>query len=166
MELLLAFIFSIFLSLLEAQIVLNTNNAIHRVDEDFLSVTIDIGAVQTNFTGINLISDNVVILARALSPILVRVGGTSGDFVIFDDLDNNDIRSVGRGEFLLSPSIFDTLMWFVNACGWRLIFGLNQLLRYPNNEWDWTNAESLIDHCMKKGYNVAWELGNGTVYLY
>ncbi len=158
-----AFIFcSIFLSLSEAQIVLDTDNAIRRVDEDFLSVTIDIGAVRMNFTDINLISDNVVILARALSPILVRVGGKAGDFVIFDDLDN--IHSVGRDEFFMTPSIFDTLMWFVNACGWRLIFGLNQLLRYPNNEWDWTNAESLIDHCMKKGYEVAWEIGNGTVY--
>ena len=139
------------------------------VDKDFLSVTIDAGSINRNWSDINFTSTKVINMAKALNPAMLRVGGTSEDFLIFDpneienriyerDIDDN----VEDSNFKMSPSQWDAVNTFVQNVGWKLIFGLNQLLRNTDGSWDSSNAEQLIDYTMKKGYQVAWELGNGT----
>ena len=107
-------------------------------------------------------------MAKVLNPAMLRVGGRREDTLIFDpnegdnriykrDIDDN----VGDSNFKMSPSQWDAVNTFVQNVGWKLIFGLNQLLRNTDGSWDSSNAEQLIDYTMKKGYQVAWELGNG-----
>ena len=71
------------------------------------------------------------------------------------------LRRDQRSKFTMTKKELDAINDFVNEVGWRLIFGFNQLLRQSDGHWDSSNAEHLIDYTMKKGYEVAWELGNG-----
>ncbi|XP_056587207.1 heparanase isoform X1 [Triplophysa dalaica] len=54
----------------------------------------------------------------------------------------------------------DLLYAFANCSGLDLIFGLNALLRTPENSWDSTNAELLLEYCGSRQYVMSWELGN------
>ncbi|KAI7796229.1 Hpse protein, partial [Triplophysa rosa] len=54
----------------------------------------------------------------------------------------------------------DLLYAFANCSGLDLIFGLNALLRTPENSWDSTNAELLLKYCGSRQYVMSWELGN------
>ena len=134
---------------------MNLHEHVHIVDEDFLSLTIDASVIKHRWITVN--ADRMINMAKALQPVRLRVGGTSGDFIIFDP-DGENIR---RSNLTMSTSQWDGINRFTNEVGWTLIFGLNQLLRTSNGEWDSSNAELLIDYTMKKGYQVAWELGNG-----
>lgn len=55
----------------------------------------------------------------------------------------------------------DLLYSFANCSGLELIFGLNALLRTPENAWDSQNAELLLNYCERRQYRLSWELGNG-----
>ena len=67
-------------------------------------------------------------MAKALAPAMLRAGGTSGDFIIFEETTE-----------LNQESNF-TMNTFVEVVGWDFIFGLNILLR-KNESWDGTDAE-------------------------
>ncbi|XP_046724660.1 heparanase [Silurus meridionalis] len=54
----------------------------------------------------------------------------------------------------------DLLYSFVNCSGLELIFGLNALLRTPENVWESQNAELLLNYCERRKYIMSWELGN------
>ncbi|KAL6469756.1 hypothetical protein MHYP_G00208750 [Metynnis hypsauchen] len=59
-----------------------------------------------------------------------------------------------------SESAVDLLYAFANCSGLDLIFGLNALLRTPDNVWDSQNAELLMNYCESRQYIMSWELGN------
>ncbi|XP_017569532.1 heparanase isoform X2 [Pygocentrus nattereri] len=59
-----------------------------------------------------------------------------------------------------SESAVDLLYAFANCSGLDLIFGLNALLRTPDNVWDSQNAELLMNYCDSRQYIMSWELGN------
>ncbi|XP_017348334.1 heparanase isoform X1 [Ictalurus punctatus] len=59
-----------------------------------------------------------------------------------------------------SECAVDLLYSFVNCSGLELIFGLNALLRTPENVWDSRNAELLLNYCEQRQYRMSWELGN------
>ena len=67
--------------------------------------------------------------------------------------------------FTLSASQWDALNDFSKEAGWDMVYGLNSLLRnpWPHGKWDTTNAEELFKYTISKGYDVSWELGNGTM---
>ena len=54
------------------------------VDRQFLSVTIDAGDISSNWSGINFTAPRIVNMAKALNPAVLRVGGTSGDYLLFN----------------------------------------------------------------------------------
>ncbi|XP_051794477.1 heparanase [Acanthochromis polyacanthus] len=54
----------------------------------------------------------------------------------------------------------DLLNSFSSCCGFDLIFGLNALLRTSENVWNSSNAETLIEYCRSRRYQMNWELGN------
>ena len=58
------------------------------------------------------------------------------------------------------PYEWDRLHQFAQKVNWRVIFGLNVQLR-GYLDWDMSNAITLIDYTLRKGYKTAWELGNG-----
>ncbi|KAM9701290.1 LOW QUALITY PROTEIN: heparanase-like, partial [Menidia menidia] len=54
----------------------------------------------------------------------------------------------------------DSLASFSSCSGLALIFGLNALLRTPENVWNGSNAAALLSYTQQRRYALAWELGN------
>ena len=121
----------------------------HHVDEDFLSVTIDAGSIYHNWSDIDFTSTKILNIAKALTPIMLRVGGTYQDYLLFTN-PTNMIENVYMRNFTMSASQWDAVNNFVKAVNWKFIFGLNQLLRDSNGDWDPTNAKELISYTLKK----------------
>ncbi len=151
----------------EVSLFINLTASLHEVSNQFLSVTIGDGAIQKNWFSIKLTLPRVINLAKGLSPAMLRVGGTSEDFLLFQSSEGTYRRGKEQeSNFTMSPAQWDAVNEFVKAVEWDLIFGLNLLLRHnwPNGSWDSSNAEDLFDYTLSKGYVVNWELGNGTVF--
>ncbi|XP_055956296.1 hyaluronoglucuronidase [Patella vulgata] len=92
---------------------------------------------------------------KALTPCYMRVGGTSADYMAFNETSQDHILKV---------SDWDQLNRLTREAGWDLIFGLNLRMR-KNGHWDPKNALKLFQYTIKKGYHVAgWELGNEPEY--
>ena len=66
------------------EIQLDVSAPISEVDPQFLSVTIDAGDISRNWSGITFTAQRIINMARGLVPAMLRVGGTSGDFLIFN----------------------------------------------------------------------------------
>ena len=66
------------------QILLDAWAPISEVDPQFLSVTIDAGDISRNWSGITFTAQRIINMARGLVPAMLRVGGTSGDYLIFN----------------------------------------------------------------------------------
>ncbi len=151
------------------------------VSAQFLSVTIDSCAIKYNWNMINFTSPRTQNLAKALSPAMLRIGGTDQDFLIFEpggkgsrDDPSMDVPIVGdppyyncypteHTNFTLNEAQWDEVNTFVDKVGWDIIFGLNVLLRqpWPVGSWDSSNAKQMMSYTTSKGYKVNWELGNG-----
>ena len=69
--------------LVAQNISLDLDNVLHTVDPEFLSFTIPAYQIQDNFDLINFSLPRVQNMARGLNPAMLRVGGTSGDELIF-----------------------------------------------------------------------------------
>jgi heparanase 1 len=139
--------------------VLNVSAPISEVDPQFLSVTIDAGDISRNWSGITFTAQRIINMARGLTPVMLRVGGTSGDFLIFN---SSTEETVQRTNFTMTPRQWDEVNKFVETVGWDFVFGLNALLRtpYPNGSWDSDNARMLLSYSTSRNYTVQWELGN------
>ncbi|KAG7321072.1 hypothetical protein KOW79_015487 [Hemibagrus wyckioides] len=201
----------LFKSFLVSAVVLNSLNVdmdlshvARRVDERFLSVTIDASLMAEEKFMYLLGSPKLRTLAKALTPAFLRFGGTKQDFMKFKPQSEYYIKKRYSGDslphlgpacdkFELPPLLEEELkrdwavqvllLWqedvrgkyeqitfseyavdllysFVNCSGLELIFGLNALLRTPDNVWNSQNAELLINYCERQQYRMSWELGN------
>ena len=65
-------------------VLLDVSAPISVVDPQFLSVTISVGNIRYNWTTINFTAPRILNMARALNPAMLRVGGTSGDYLSFN----------------------------------------------------------------------------------
>lgn len=165
-------------------ITVDTTARITRVPSSFLSVTIDAGAIASNFKGFSFTEPRVVNMARGLSPAVVRVGGTSEDRITYvanggplrssekrpleamdEMLDRLAARMPLAEGFTMNYSQWDAINSFARSVGWNLTFGLNAQQRTKGGQWNMTNAEMLIRYTEKRGYHVNWELGNGESHL-
>ena len=158
----------------DVQISINLDKPLRTVSEQFLSVTIDSGAIGRNWNNLDMKSKAVINMAKALAPAMLRIGGTSEDFVNFKNqaarinASNFKTESPHNGadrttNITLSASQWDAINEFTQEAGWDIIFGLNVFLRnpWPHGPWDTTNAEELMRYSIGKQYNINWELGNG-----
>ena len=141
----------------ENAIMVNLTGYVYEVSDQFLSVTIDAGFINDNWDVINFTAPRVINMAKALAPAMLRIGGTSQDFIIFEE----STELVQRSNFTMNTTQWDAVNIFVEAVGWDIIFGLNALLRASDGSWDGANAEELLTYTTSKGYKVNWELGNG-----
>ena len=141
----------------ENTIMVNLTSYVYEVGDHFLSVTIDAGNIHDNWEVINFTAPRIINMAKALAPAMLRVGGTSGDFIIFEETTKLNGK---ESNFTMNTTQWDAVNMFVEAVGWDFIFGLNVLLR-KNGAWDSTDAEELMTYTTSKGYKVNWELGNG-----
>ena len=139
----------------------NLTDHVYEVSDQFLSVTIDAGNIKSNWNTINFTATRIINMAKALAPAMLRVGGTEGDFLLFEETTDKNNQSINvYSNFTMNTSQWDAVNMFVQAAGWDFIFGLNVLLR-ANGSWNSTNAEELLTYTTSKGYKVNWELGNG-----
>ncbi|XP_031452561.1 heparanase [Phasianus colchicus] len=60
----------------------------------------------------------------------------------------------------ITRKTLDILHTFASCSGFRLVFGLNALLRRAGLQWDSSNAKQLLGYCAQRSYNISWELGN------
>ncbi|CAI5666036.1 unnamed protein product [Oreochromis niloticus] len=74
-------------------------------------------------------------------------------------LMKEDLLSTYRSFFFTELTV-DQLHAFANCSGFRLIFGLNALLRTADNSWNNSNAALLLQYCQSRHYGMSWELGN------
>ena len=131
-------------------------NVSHRaalVDSNFLSVSLGFSAIKRKFKDFDFHSEKLLTLAKGLTMhenqagIYFRIGGA-------------DRMKFNPEMFILNTTEFNELCEFVYTLQWKLVFGLNVLLRKKDNTWDPTNAIQLIDYALKKGFCVQYELGN------
>ncbi len=139
---------------------MNLDSAQWVVSDQFLSVTIDAGTIRYgDWTKYNFTSPRMLNLARALSPAILRVGGTSQDYLIFQ---KNETQFAKITNFSMTTEDWDTMNEFTCLAEWDFIFGLNALLRdNTSGSWDSSNARDLFEYTHSKNYLVNWELGNG-----
>ncbi|XP_063435248.1 heparanase-like [Mytilus trossulus] len=154
-------------------VMIDTDTVIETISDRFLSVTLDTSTIQANWATLNLSSPKVQVLAKALSPCYLRVGGSSADYLQFNQSSESERYPKVSKEFMFTdhinnkltnftmiPRQWDELNGFVEMVGWDLIFDLNSLLR-QNEQWLPDNAKLLMDYTTQKGYKIAgWELGN------
>ena len=166
----------IFYVLQENIISINMESPLRTVSDQFLSVTIDSGAIGRKWNHVDLKSRKVINMAKALSPAMLRIGGTAEDFVIFKNSpeisttthsQSSVDKRMHHSNISLLASQLDAINQFTRKVGWEIIFGLNLFLRtsWPKGSWDTTNAEELMRYTISKEYNVNWELGNGMYFI-
>ena len=65
-------------------VVIETTTSVAQTDPEFLSLTIDAGDISRDWRGINFTASRIQNMAVALGPAMLRVGGTSADYLIFN----------------------------------------------------------------------------------
>ncbi|XP_046584052.1 heparanase-like [Haliotis rubra] len=158
----LAWIQPFTVSLHTEHIRVKTNHVLHVIDDMFVGVNIDSGRLRYNLKFHNVSSPKLLALGKALAPGYLRVGGTSGDYMVFDP--THDIAT-GQ-QFQLRATTWDDLNMFVQKIGLKLVIGLNLMLR-DGTKWNPSNAKLLLKYSSDKGYPFAGiELGNAPNFYY
>ncbi|XP_067659200.1 heparanase-like [Haliotis asinina] len=141
---------------LTANIYIDTNVVLNRVEDNFVGVTLDSSVIQAfEKSGLNFSSPTLLNLAGGFQPNILRIGGTAEDDISFDP---NNVTEDSHG--YLSARLWDEINAFTANVGWDVIFGLNVLER-RDGQWDPANAEVFLDYTSKKGYKLyGLELGN------
>ena len=75
---------------------LDMEGVLYEVDPEFLSVTIDAGQIHDNWSDINFTAPRIINMAKGLNPAMLRVGGTSADFLLFNETTST---SISGGEY-------------------------------------------------------------------
>lgn len=140
------------------------------VDNYFVAFSIDSSQlVGSSFWGVSKEFDfhrkDLILLAKALSPALLRIGGTDGDSVFYNL--SSDARTVLPEGFryALQEEQLSSLNGFLRSTGWELVFGLNAGLGPRGGSrlgrWDGTNAVALLESARSLQLPVyGYELGN------
>ncbi|XP_047323818.1 heparanase-like protein 3 [Impatiens glandulifera] len=174
----------------KGNILVDGNKVIGKTDTNFVCATLDwwphdkcdYGSCSWNQSSLlNLDLNNKILMnaVKAFSPLKLRLGGTLQDRIIYETEDSasqpppcipfskNSSSLFGFNKGCLPLRRWDQLNTFFNKSGAMVVFGLNVLNgRSIKNgsvvgSWDPTNAKSLIEYSLRKGYNIlGWELGN------
>ncbi|XP_071827580.1 heparanase-like isoform X3 [Apostichopus japonicus] len=107
----------------------------------------------------NLSSPILRSLSKELAPAYLRLGGTYCDFLTFEGEAREEYSKTFSNK-TLTGEMWDELNSFVEDVGFQLVFDINVLLRTPENKWDPSNLEQLLDYNSKKGHKVNFQLGN------
>ena len=73
----------------EPFIAMNMKNSIAETDPQFLSVTIGVNGISRDWRRINFTASRVQNMAAALSPAMLRLGGTEEDNLLFDNVQHS-----------------------------------------------------------------------------
>ena len=149
----------------EHNVSINLDRAVFTVNEKFLSVAIDSGILRHHWSPyVNFTSEKLYTLAKGLSPAFLRIGGTSEDFLIYDD--SKDFQTFQNfSNFTISHADLDKIHLLSSKADWDVMFGLNVFLRGKDGSWNASNAKEIMQYVADHGYHFGWELGNGMEYL-
>lgn len=105
------------------------------------------------------------LLASALAPAYLRLGGSEADKVYYNLEAGGDSRPLIPPGYhsALKRSQWDAACEFARRNGLGLVFTLNvgPASRKSDGSWDAGNAESLLTYTAQQGHQVdVWELGN------
>lgn len=144
----------------EHNVSINLDRAVFTVNEKFLSVAIDSGILRHHWSPyVNFTSEKLYTLAKGLSPAFLRVGGTSEDFLIYDD--SKDFQTFQNfSNFTISHADLDKIHLLSSKADWDVMFGLNVFLRGKDGSWNASNAKEIMQYVADHGYHFGWELGN------
>ncbi|XP_067658346.1 heparanase-like [Haliotis asinina] len=150
----LAWIQPFTVSLHTEHIRVKADHVLQVIDDMFVGVTLESGRLRSQ--QFNFSSPKVLALGKALAPGYLRIGGTSGDSLVFDPT-----HSIATGyQRPVTAKNWDDLNMFLHKTGLKLVFGLNVMLR-DGTKWDPANAKLLLKYSSDKGYPIAgFELGN------
>ncbi len=150
----------------------NLTNSVAAIEQNFLSVAMDSEVIAKDLKEqyVPFTSAKFQALCEGLSKvdmannrphIYLRIGGSKGDNVIFrgNGLDSNE-------QYVLNHTEWDRINEFAMKFQWKLVFGLNSLLRRHDGSWDPMNAIEFMRYTKGKGYLVNYELGNGNFLLF
>ena len=154
-------LFSLFSRLAASLVNVEINKTyVHKVDEKFLSVTIDISGLKNHFANKDLRNPTLVNLTRVFSPGILRIGGTAAENVTFDP--NVAHRGPSNGDSIkMTMEDWEEINTFTSETGLQLLFDLNDELR-KGYSWDPSNAEELLKVTSNRKYGpLWWQLGNG-----
>ena len=137
-----------------------TSLVIATVDEKFISVGIPWRTlVEWSFTA--TVDKQITVLTKALSPAYARIGGTAGDFVLFNDLEKKPENFDKQTTFNINGKDLDRINQIAEKAGWQVLFTLSLLRRSTNGSWDPSNPLRIVKYAADNGYKFGWELGNG-----
>lgn len=144
----------------EQTVSINLNQSVFTVSKKFLSVAITVGLIREHWPHISFTSEKFLTLAKGLSPAFLRVGGTTEDFLIYDDSTGfNKFKNFTN--FTITHKDFDKIHLLSSKANWDVLFGLNVLLRQKDGSWNASNPKQIMQYVADNGYHFGWELGNG-----
>ena len=130
---------------------INLDNPATLVDSNFLSVNLGGSLIHHNKFD-ELTKPRLLALAKGLTGNSLRP-----EFYL----------RIGSAKFTFDPeatmyniTMINELCTFVYELRWKLIFGLNVLLRNEDGTWNPSNSIELIKYITKQGYYIHYELGN------
>ena len=150
---------------IEQNVSINLNQSIFTVSEKFLSVTLDANVMRDHWDKVNFTSEKFFTLAKGLSSAFLRIGGTSEDFLIYDDSQLGSQKFKNFTNFTITHEDLDKIHLLASKAGWDVMFGLNVLLREEDGSWNASNAKKIMQYVAENGYHFGWELGNGKVII-
>ena len=147
---------------------LKTSTYLHQSREDFLSIALDSSLIAHKWETFDPSNPKVVAMAQGLSPAILRLGGTSCDWVIFNDtsliqmpIPPTNPELGWKETSILKISDWDRLVRLAQLSNFTILFDANVMLRDQFNQWNSSNFKTFLDYNQKKGYSpMMFELGN------
>ena len=150
-----------------ATVKINTTDCVHEAREEFLSIALDCTLIGTKWKTFNFTDQGVISMLAGLSPAILRLGGTSCDYVIFDSTSPKKLKQLqtlkdfDKFGSILKPSDWDKLVKLANTTNMTLLFDANVMLRKSTGEWDPSNFAKFLNYNSERNISkLMFELGN------
>ncbi|XP_064113479.1 heparanase-like [Macrobrachium nipponense] len=143
---------------------------LRKVSPFYLSIAVSSQIVKDGLITDLARSKKFVTLAKELSPAILRVGGSSANFLTYDPSGHgSEIREIDFDDeyetdeendftnFTMTAEGFQHLKEFANAASLTILFDVNQFYRIPENTWDFSNAWDIFKD---SDDTFKWQLGN------
>ena len=127
----------------------------------YLSANIDSSSIAKGFDFADPALSNLV---KQLSPLLLRLGGTASNGLVWTGSRGGLPCGSGGGPGVaLSAACLDTILDFLNATGARLLLDFAPTRAAGSSAWNTSSAEGVMAHVAGRGAGHligAWQLGN------
>ncbi|CAL4073385.1 unnamed protein product, partial [Meganyctiphanes norvegica] len=152
---------------------------LREVSSKFLSVGLEPWLMRNDWEKFNTSSLLLQTLVGGLAPAVLRMGGTSANFLTYDpdasydrdvygyqelsnqyftNLNNYEVKDFSN--FTMTGQDLSDLLDFVEVVNMSLLWDVNQFYRDPLGTWDPTNAHLIMQEISKRKQTVLWQLGN------